>query len=50
MAADGDGDSDADVGANRHNEGTDMGWGMLELDISPYMGKTEKVNVTLPAM
>ena len=25
-----------------------MGWGMLELDISPYMGKTEKVNVTLP--
>jgi len=25
-----------------------MGWGMLELDISPYLGKTEKVNVTLP--
>jgi predicted RNase H-like HicB family nuclease len=25
-----------------------MGWGMLEIDISPYMGKTEKVNVTLP--
>jgi metal-responsive CopG/Arc/MetJ family transcriptional regulator len=21
---------------------------MLELDISPYLGKTEKVNVTLP--
>ena len=26
-------------------EFADMGWGMLELDISPYMGKTEKVNV-----
>ncbi|MFJ4383465.1 type II toxin-antitoxin system HicB family antitoxin [Pseudomonas sp. NPDC089408] len=25
-----------------------MGWGMLELDITPYLGKTEKVNVTLP--
>ncbi|MCY1445931.1 antitoxin of bacterial toxin-antitoxin system [compost metagenome] len=29
-------------------EFADMGWGMLELDISPYLGKTEKVNVTLP--
>lgn len=27
---------------------TDMGWGMLEIDITPYLGKTEKVNVTLP--
>lgn len=26
----------------------DMGWGMLEIDITPYLGKTEKVNVTLP--
>lgn len=26
----------------------DMGWSMLELDIAPYMSKTEKVNVTLP--
>jgi predicted RNase H-like HicB family nuclease len=26
----------------------EMGWGMLEIDISPYLGKTEKVNVTLP--
>jgi ribosomal protein L39E len=25
-----------------------MGWGMLALDISPYLGKTEKVNATLP--
>ena len=29
-------------------EFANMGWGMLELDISPYLGKTEKVNVTLP--
>ena len=35
--------------AHRENpEFADMGWGMLELDISPYLGKTEKVNVTLP--
>ncbi|MES2871604.1 MAG: type II toxin-antitoxin system HicB family antitoxin [Pseudomonadota bacterium] len=26
----------------------DMGFGMLEIDITPYLGKTEKVNVTLP--
>nr|WP_280634433.1 type II toxin-antitoxin system HicB family antitoxin [Pseudomonas eucalypticola] len=25
-----------------------MGWGMIDIDISPYLGKTEKVNVTLP--
>lgn len=25
-----------------------MGWGMLEIDITPYLGKTEKVNITLP--
>ena len=25
-----------------------MGWGMLSLDISLYLGKTEKVNATLP--
>jgi len=29
-------------------EFADMGWGMLEVDITPYLGKTEKVNVTLP--
>lgn len=29
-------------------EFADMGWGMLEIDITPYLGKTEKVNVTLP--
>ncbi|RMR14351.1 type II toxin-antitoxin system HicB family antitoxin [Pseudomonas syringae group genomosp. 3] len=27
-----------------------LGWGMLEIDVTPYpyLGKTEKVNVTLP--
>jgi len=37
--------------ASAHRSNADfaaMGWGMLELDISPYLGKTEKVNVTLP--
>lgn len=35
--------------AHRNNpEFVQMGWGMLEIDISPYLGKTEKVNVTLP--
>lgn len=35
----------------RHRNDPDfagMGWGMLEVDITPYLGKTEKVNVTLP--
>ncbi|SEC21095.1 Predicted nuclease of the RNAse H fold, HicB family [Pseudomonas saponiphila] len=32
--------------ANPDFEG--MGWGMLDIDIAPYLGKTEKVNVTLP--
>ncbi|MFF7707158.1 type II toxin-antitoxin system HicB family antitoxin [Pseudomonas sp. NPDC007930] len=27
-----------------------MGWGMLDIDITPYLGKVEKVNVTLPGM
>ncbi|MGC3342443.1 type II toxin-antitoxin system HicB family antitoxin, partial [Enterococcus faecalis] len=37
------------VAAHHDNEEyAGMGWGMLELDISPYLGKTEKVNVTLP--
>jgi predicted RNase H-like HicB family nuclease len=34
---------------HRNNpEFANMGWGMLEIDIGPYLGKTEKVNVTLP--
>lgn len=36
----------ADHAKNPDFEG--MGWGMLEIDITPYLGKTEKVNVTLP--
>lgn len=24
------------------------GWGLVEIDVMPYLGKTEKVNVTLP--
>lgn len=31
-----------------HPDFAGMGWGMLEIDITPYLGKTEKVNVTLP--
>ena len=31
-----------------HPDYQGMGWGMLEIDITPYLGKTEKVNVTLP--
>lgn len=23
-------------------------WGLIEIDVTPYLGKTEKVNVTLP--
>lgn len=37
--------------ARNHHDHPDfagMGWGMLEIDIAPYLGKTEKVNVTLP--
>lgn len=25
-----------------------MGWGLVEIDVSPYLEKSEKVNVTLP--
>jgi predicted RNase H-like HicB family nuclease len=37
--------------ATHHRSNPDyegMGWGMIEIDITPYLGKTEKVNVTLP--
>lgn len=34
---------------HRHNpEYEGYGWGLLDIDVTPYMGKTEKVNVTLP--
>ncbi|MFT0213952.1 type II toxin-antitoxin system HicB family antitoxin [Pseudomonas sp. F1_0610] len=26
-----------------------MGWGYIDIDVTPYLGKTEKVNVTLPS-
>jgi len=26
------------------------GWGIVEIDITPYMGRTEKINVTLPGI
>lgn len=25
------------------------GWGLVDIDITPYLGKTEQVNVTLPS-
>ena len=37
------------VAAHHGNEEyAGMGWGMLDIDVAPYLGKTEKVNVTLP--
>lgn len=36
---------------NKHRSNPDFagyGWGMIEIDITPYLGATEKVNVTLP--
>ncbi|MBF7140841.1 MULTISPECIES: type II toxin-antitoxin system HicB family antitoxin [Pseudomonas] len=37
------------VSAHRDNpDFAGMGWGMIEIDVTPYLGKTEKVNVTLP--
>jgi predicted RNase H-like HicB family nuclease len=37
------------VAAHRDNpKFAGMGWGMIEIDVTPYLGKTEKVNVTLP--
>jgi len=37
------------VSAHRDNpDFAEMGWGMIEIDVTPYLGKTEKVNVTLP--
>ncbi|MDO8289226.1 MAG: type II toxin-antitoxin system HicB family antitoxin [Parvibaculum sp.] len=29
-------------------EYANWGWGIIEIDVTPYLGKTEKVNVTLP--
>lgn len=39
------------LAAHRNNpEFEGHGWGMLDIDVTPYMGRTEKVNVTLPGM
>jgi predicted RNase H-like HicB family nuclease len=32
------------------NELTDITWGLTELDITPYLGKSHKINVTLPEL
>lgn len=37
------------IAEHRKNpEFKDWGWGFINIDITPYLGKTEKVNVTLP--
>lgn len=36
-----------------HRQNADFdgwGWGMVEVDLTPYLGKTEKVTVTLPGI
>ncbi|WP_252177473.1 type II toxin-antitoxin system HicB family antitoxin [Endozoicomonas sp. 4G] len=37
-----------DLMVNPDYEG--WGWGLIEVDLSPYLGKTEKINVTLPGV
>jgi predicted RNase H-like HicB family nuclease len=38
-----------DIAEHRKNtDFTGWGWGLVEIDVTPYLGKTEKVNVTLP--
>ena len=35
----------------KHRQNPDFagwGWGLVEIDITPYLGRTEKINVTLP--
>ncbi|WP_075881619.1 type II toxin-antitoxin system HicB family antitoxin [Vreelandella massiliensis] len=32
----------------RHPDFKGWGWGMVDIDLTPYLGKTEKVTVTLP--
>lgn len=39
------------IEAHRNNpEYAGWGWGLVDIDITPYLGKTEKVNVTLPSV
>ncbi|MYL23454.1 hypothetical protein GLV89_06590 [Halomonas alkaliantarctica] len=38
---------------NAHQSNPDFegwGWGMIDIDLTPYLGKAEKVTVTLPGM
>lgn len=37
-----------DLKKNPDYEG--WGWGIVDIDVTPYLGKTEKVNVTLPGL
>jgi predicted RNase H-like HicB family nuclease len=32
------------------NDNTEVIWGLTELDITPYLGKSHKINVTLPEL
>ncbi|TRW49995.1 type II toxin-antitoxin system HicB family antitoxin [Aliidiomarina halalkaliphila] len=34
--------------ANPEFEG--WGWGLIDIDITPYLGRTEKINVTIPGV
>lgn len=41
----------AKIDTHMNNEEYDDGiWAFVDIDISPYLGKTEKVNVTLPSL
>lgn len=35
---------------NASGEFEGWGWGIVEIDITPYLGKAEKINVTLPGI
>ncbi|SHE99959.1 Predicted nuclease of the RNAse H fold, HicB family [Modicisalibacter ilicicola DSM 19980] len=40
-----------DIARHRQNpEFAGWGWGIIDIDVTPYLGKTEKVNVTLPGL
>ena len=38
----------ADYRERKEFEG--YGWGFVEIDVTPYLGRTEKINVTLPGI
>jgi predicted RNase H-like HicB family nuclease len=35
---------------SHHNESIDGIWAIVDIDISPYLGKSHKINVTLPEL